>query len=65
LLFLVYLVGQHSLSDLRRWSLERIDDERARRNAARRHALYKNVVRVIGAAAAVVLGGWLWLNRNA
>ncbi|MDX2035815.1 MAG: Ig domain-containing protein [Isosphaeraceae bacterium] len=65
LLFLVYLVGQHSLSDLRRWSLERIDDERVRRNAARRHALYKNVVRVIGAAAAVVLGGWLWLNRNA
>ena len=36
-----------------------------RPSAARRHAIYRNLVRVMGASAAAVLAGWLWMHRGA
>lgn len=63
--FLVYVTGQNVLGGLRRWSLSRMDDEAARLAAQRRHAIYRNLVRVMGASAMAVLAGWLWMNRGA
>jgi hypothetical protein len=64
-LFLVYLTGQNTLAGVRRWSVSRMADEAARASALRRHAVYRNLVRVMGASAAAVLAGWLWMNRGA
>ena len=64
-LWLVYLTGQNALGGLRRWSLANLDDESAKQAALRRHTLYRNLVRVMGASAVAVLGAWLWTHRGA
>ena len=61
----VYLAGQGALGSLRRRTFSRLpDDERAIQAAARRHAAYRNVVRLAGVSAATVLGIWLWTHRG-
>jgi hypothetical protein len=60
----VYLACQNALGGLRRWSLSRANDEGVVKAAARRHSVYRNLVRLMGASAAAVLGAWLWTHRG-